>query len=664
MFRVGPQKPQVRVSKTDATTPPAETKPALISPDSPGLGLSRPASTAGAALLTSLSRFRAPVMAVLLGAGLLAGCSSPGPRMGAPLKAEMSTSVEQRARADAQGTPQLQTRVQISPRGDIQGAPGVEFSQVLAGLAHISEQDSNPFDSGLSLVQQKGLLDQLAKAVAAPRQSQAPGAREQMLQASAAVLLLDLARVTSDKDLKSEIVKAYAHGLENSSGVNRRFMILDLERIAPELGSDAIRLLNENIGEVAPTAPPYASWFANGNDTIKVDYYVGRGFWDEEADDYEQGGFKLTENPDGTRLLEKTITFEPEDGPAIKTKFEITMHDGRRGLFTKMNDPDVHMVVYSGHSDYGRAVPGQLRDGTDLVGDKVFMGFQCGGKGTQDPLADKYPGLTQIQTKNSSYGYQDRKTFSTLVEGIARRADWAGTMKGRSFNYYGPADRKTNESALDRDQDGRADIFDRVASHDLEEPNSMKVKDQLKPVATSTAAYKLDGSALHAVGLRFHRMIGYSEYAEHLKDQSVLNDGFFEGGPDDPLLKLAQQPDVDGKKQFRMSINKSYANASEAVLGAAVHFELGRRFAASEGGYSPQQATAAGLLLVSKALSVDLSYYGDSKVFDALTKYAGIEGVSLRDVDRARAVDHDLSGGKAQVKALLDALAERGVKLP
>lgn len=599
----------------------------------------------------------------MLGAGLLV-MSTPSPataRSGAPVQEQAQRTPEYSADG---GPTQLATNVQISARGELKGAAGVDLGQLLANLAHVSEQDSNPFDSKLTRIQKKGLFDQLAKAVLAPSQSQAPGAREQTLQASAAVLLLDLARVTTDPDLKSEIVKAYAHGLENSSGVNRRFMILDLERIAPELGSDAVRLLKENIAEVAPTAPPYASWFADGNETVRVDYYVGSGFWGEEAADYANSGFKLTEQPDGTRLLEKTVTFEPEDGPAIKTKFEITMHNGDAELFTKMNDPKVQMIVYSGHSNYGRAVPGRLSKGTALSGDKVFMGFQCGGKGTQDPIADKYPGLTQIQTKNSSYGNQDRQTFKTIVDGIAHRTDWAGAVKGRSFNYYGPADRRTYESALDRDQDGRADVFDRVANHDLEQPEAPKVKDQLKPVVTSTAAHNLDGSALHAVGLRFHRMIGYSEYADHLENQSVLNDGFFEGGVDDPLLKLVQQPDFDGNKQFRMSINKSYASASEAVLGAAVHFELGRRFAASEGGYNPQQATAAGLLLVSKALSVDTDYRGDSKIFDALTKYAGIEGVSLRDVDRARAIDHDLSGGEAQVKALIDTLAKRGVKLP
>ncbi|CAN0600313.1 unnamed protein product, partial [Laminaria digitata] len=155
------------------------------------------------------------------------------------------------------------------------------------------------------------------------------------------------------------------------------------------------------------------------------------------------------------------------------------------------------MVVYSGHSSYGRHVPQQLARGTDLQGDKVFMGLQCGGKGTQDPVADKYPTLTQIQTKNSSYGYQDRATFRAVIGGIARRDDWAGALKGRSFNYYGPADRQTTERALDRDQDGRVDALDRVASHGLEQPAELKVKDQLKPVATATAAKDLDGAALH-----------------------------------------------------------------------------------------------------------------------------------------------------------------------
>lgn len=662
MFRIGAKQAETLRLPPSSHKAGAELTPPKT-PDAPGLGLTRPVDKPRGGLLGSLSRFRTPVMAALLGSGLLLpGTGVAGARVGAGLEpqdmgpAPVTVAAEQNPRA-------LYGDIQLTGRGDLVSTSGASLVRMLSTLANVSEQDTNPFRQGLTAAQQKGLFDLLQQALVAPQQSQAPGTPEQVLQASAAVLLLDLARATADPVLKSEIIKAYGHGLEQAGGVNRRFMILDLERVAPELGPDARRLSHAHIAEVAPSAPPYASWFANGNDTVRVHYYVGAGFWDEESRDYAAHGWSVSDQADGTRLMKKSITFEPEQGPAVKTHFEVVMHNGSSALFSKMNDPAVQMVVYSGHASYGRHVPQQLGAGTDLVGDKVFMGLQCGGKGTQDPVADKYPELIQIQTKNSSYGYQDRATFRAVIDGIAHRSDWAGALKGRSFNYYGPADRLSNERALDRDQDGRADLLDRVASHGLERPAARAVKDQLTPVATATAAQDLDGTALHAVVLRLHRMLGYTDYADHLQDQTVLDDGFYDGGVQDPLLRVDERKGPDGAPQYRLSVNKAYAGASEEVLGAAIHFELGRRFAALPGHYSPQEATAAGLLMATKALKVDNDTH-DTEAFDALTRYAGIEGVSLRDARRAHAADDDSAGNRAQIDALLKELGARGVKLP
>ncbi|MBN2360319.1 MAG: hypothetical protein JXR83_12775, partial [Deltaproteobacteria bacterium] len=460
--------------------------------------------------------------------------------------------------------------------------------------------------------------------------------KEQALQvrSSAAPLILDLAKSCDpaqpdQKALREEAIGQYLRLLETEpNGANRNFMIYDLARARsemPEVRPVADRLMNE----VAPLKPPYDNWFKDGDKKVRVDYHVGGGFWDEERDYYKGQGFTEKENRDGTVTLSKTFVDEKRlaDGSLerVETPVEMVMHNGTSDMFKKMDDPSVHMVVYSGHANYGREVPSHVADGTPLRGGKVFCGFQCGGKGTQNAVADKYPDLQHVQSKNSSYGYQDRRTMMNVLEGISRRESWASIGKtnqdSNSSNYYFPSDAYINKRALDRDRDGKVDDLDRVVNYNHFRPEA-PIETQLTPRDPGKPADQLDGQALHNSILRFHRLAGYNSWLHDHKDQKVLNDGYFEGGPADPLYRLSQERGADGSEVYRLQVNQQYAHASEEVLGAALHFELGRRFAAEQG-LDDKDAKLAGLAMAAKALDVDNGYH-EQAAFKALLKHAGL----------------------------------------
>jgi hypothetical protein len=373
---------------------------------------------------------------------------------------------------------------------------------------------------------------------------------------------------------------------------------------------------------VAPLTPPYEQWFKNGDTKFKVDYFVGDSFWDEELNAYTSQGFARKDNPDGTVSLTRHYD-EERAGEKFETDVELVMHNGPQGMFDHMNDPSVKAVVYSGHADYGREVPSHLANSPDMKGDKAFFALQCGGKGIHDALLEHFPDLQVVASKNSSYGYQDRATFLNSLEGISKRLPWSQistqNASRNSENYYFPSDTLISRRAQDRDHDGNADAWDRVMNVNPFHPEA-EIAAQLTPKSPGRRADEIDGRAVTGAMLRYWRMAGYNEWAKDQENQGVVSKGFYEGKKTDPLFRTTEVNGPDGKKVLQLQVNSQYAHASEEVLGAAMHYELGR-MAAKKSGLSDGDAKAAGLLMAAKALDIDTAY-DDEDAWHVLLKYA------------------------------------------
>lgn len=495
-------------------------------------------------------------------------------------------------------------------------------------------------------------------------------------RAAAAPLLLDLAKSLdssqpTQRALQEQALNAYLQLLESEPhGLARNFMIYDLDRAKGALPHSARPQIDTLMREVAPLTPPYEEWFKNGNTKLKVDYYVGNGFWEEEIDAYVSRGFTKKENHDGTVTLKKPYTYERDlnDGSTqrIQTEVELTMHDGPQELFEKMNDPKTHMVVYSGHANYGREVPSHLRGAPEQAGAKAFFLLQCGGKGVHDAVLERYPDLQVVSSKNSSYASQDHETFLNALEGISKRQPWSqiSTQNTRrnSDNYYFPSDTLLAKRALDRDKDGKVDSWDRVVNYDTFHPQA-HVSAQLTPQDPGKAADVLDGRAVHGAILRFQRLAGYNQWAQPMQNQGVLNAGYYEGAPTDPLVKLTPVRGEDGGEVYKLQVNKHYAHATEETLGAALHYELGRYFAQREG-LSPGDAKAAGLLMAAKAIDVDTGQL-DRETWKALLDHAQLPpSIKLADAQNANHADEHFSAGGAHTLSLFkESLQSVGVAI-
>lgn len=578
------------------------------------------------------------------------------------------------------------SRIFLSPTGELlSGASSrpaktvVQQGETIYRASQLANARNLFADPAITLEQKSGALLSLAAAFngANPTLGLPNGftTRDQALQvrAAAAPLILDIARSLdparpAEKALQQKAIGEYLKLLDTEPhGLARTFMIYDLQRAKPGLPAEFRPRIDELMNEVAPLAPPYEQWFKDGNTALNVDYYVGDGFWEEELGKYTSRGFERTDNPDGTVTLKRHYSVDAPLGDGTPRKYEtdvvMTMHNGPERMFQNMQDPTVGIVVYSGHANYGREVPSHLPEGSAMQGGKVFFAMQCGGKGVHNALLEKYPDLQVVASKNSSYGYQDQATMLNAFDGIAARAPWVRiserNVDSNSSNYYFPTDTLISRRTQDLDRDGRVDEWDRVVDYDTFHPQA-DVAEQLTPRDPKQPAAELDGRDVHGAVLRFHRMAGYNEWCEPLKDQGVLNDGFFDGKPTDPLYKLEK---VEGEDVFRLRVNKCYAHANEQTMGAVLHYELGRRFA-EESGLKPADAKAAGLLMAAKALDVDVGW-DEREIWPALLAYAKLPA-TIR-YDDAMAANHEnetySAGCPGTLESFQKALEAQAIKI-
>jgi hypothetical protein len=569
----------------------------------------------------------------------------------------------------------------LSKSGNLVGRPGqdraanaIELGEVMLRLATLEEGGAELFKNPKIVLAQKELAIQALVGAFQGALGEMPGNngyqnKQQMLQArsASAPLLLDLALSLDDANpaeaaVKKKALDDYLRCLKaETHGLNRNFMIYDLDRVLDQLPREVRAVAGALMAEIDPTNPPYEEWFKNGNTTLRIDYSVGNGFWDEELADYVAHGFARKDNADGTVTLSKKLV-----NNGVETNVEMKMYNGPNGIFRKMNDPSTQIVIYSGHADYGRNVQRQLQNGTPQIGAKVFFGLQCGGKGVHNDLLARYPDLQVVQSRNSSYGGEDRRTLMNALDGFARRATWidmsSENSRNNSDNYYYPSDTRFQKKAEDLDGDGKADLWDRVVSYNSFRPQA-ELQKQLSPIDPGQPAALLEGRPIHGALARFHRIAGYNEWAEELQDQRFINHGYYEGTKEDPIVRVKELDADEEGPRFRVDVNKLYAHATEETLGAALHFVLGR-FCAEREGLNAGDAKGSGLLMAAKCLSIDNGSV-EQEVWKALLACFGLPaGISYSDTLSIAKKDDNMSAGtSATLRALKESLQARGLAL-
>lgn len=533
--------------------------------------------------------------------------------------------------------------------------------------AVVDDAATNPFkDAGLSSDARGKLLEKLTADLA---RAGAPGSglepvQALQLRASTGTVLLGLMEATPEPALQEKMLAAYESLVRTEQDPRLRethiFHLSNSDVAKAGKGKAVAAALME---QLAPTKPPYEKWFAGGNKTVNLSWTVGQGeFFKGFVQNLKNAGFKAvgTEGS-STGTYEKTVN-RPGVG---ETTFRISVREGGTNILAPMNDPNVQIVGYDGHSNWGRNMTASVRNGPDSANGadgKLLFYNLCVGKGVLDRVREKYGNAQVVTTYAASMFYTDSEGQMTrgegvqgllaLVDGISNRADWQtlhGTMNraanighGRTWdNVITPISTLTREKVLDRDNDGQADYLDKHFNYDTLNV-AEDTRREFTPVKQSRPASMLDGTKVLVGANMINTLSEFSAILERVNpDSKVVPNGWFEPklGESD-LVKFESARGPNGKPEFRMSVNARYAHASEEMLRLVTVHEFNRWLAESgQLRMDPVDAKLAGVIVAAQSLKVD-DGFRDSEVWTNFLSRFNLPNIPLATVTGILSAEH------------------------
>ena len=572
---------------------------------------------------------------------------------------------------------------------NVNGAPpknDLELGDAVFRAAEAADNARSPLLGAASKDLRTKTFDQLKLALARVPADGAPPAgldKSQALQlrASAGAVLLDLINSSNEPELRGPAVKTYEALVRAEVDPRlRENLIFHLSNSQAAQSGETKAISDVLLKQLAPTSPPYDKWFAAGNKTVNLSWTVGQGeFWKGFTAFLKTNGFKAVgaENEYGVSTYEATIN-KPGVG---ETKFKIQVHQGGTDILNPMNDPNVQMVGYDGHSNWGRAMTASVKNGPETPnggdGKLVFYNL-CVGKGVLDKVKEKYGNAQVVTTYAASNFYTDAQGQMTrgeggqaliaLVNGVAERADWtklhtamnkaADIGYGRTWdNYVTPISTQVREKVLDRDNDGQADYLDKHFNYSTFQVPEDTAR-EFQPVKQDRPSTVLDGTKILVSANMVNTLSEFSGILDRVNpDSKVIAGGWYEPKPGEPkdVVRFTQQQGRDGKTEWVMSFNARYSHMSEEAMRATTAYEFNRYMQDSgKLRMTPTDAKLAGVMLFAQSLAVDEGSRDGAVWTNFLKRYNLPETIALSEVNSALAshTGHNYAGDPAVIAKL------------
>jgi peptidoglycan hydrolase-like protein with peptidoglycan-binding domain len=416
-----------------------------------------------------------------------------------------------------------------------------------------------------------------------------------------------------------------------------------------------------------PSKPPYDTWFANGKKDLNIHQYIHPEFYDAMKSGYDRLGFRQVAD-DGNGTITMAKTFRGANGQDMPVKVQITKtyaEDKRpeRRLFNDMNDPNVQMEMYTGHSNLGGNVLGALANGPGMQqGDKWVIDWMCRGKQVLADVYNKYPNAAYTTTTDPAYVIQSDKFLNAMLQGIADRKSYDQIWNdlGRSgFSQTGMFMKPNDPRILkvrDLDNDGKVDISELSGVDPLYNVPSVKVSNN-QPYLQPQQGLNLDPAGLPGdkvmQGVNFlNTLLTYHlDTAEHPNgndgrlpraDDQIFAAGWYKGTGDE-VCKIDRKT-VNGKTVYEVSVNEKYANQDIHAIGAAICYEVNKYLSIEKNGtYTEQDKLRGGLFAADYlAYMADTYEQADGIIRAMQRKYGFNDRFTWRNA--IHAIDADNSG--------------------
>ena len=486
------------------------------------------------------------------------------------------------------------------------------------------------------------------------------------LRSSAATILAELVdSLSGDTSARGQrlLGKALSTAAALAEGetdpVLRDSMVFGLYRLQTQLPEELRAITRKLMREIPPLTPPYAAWLEDGKVVVDLVVDGDAATVSGTTNDLVSMGFERVGDGD-PRVFRGS--FGPQATGAV---IEVRVRESRDDIYANIDKPDVDVIWFSGHSNYGRAIATSLESAKAAPGtSKLIVADTCWGKDNMQQVRRLFPESELLTTFHGATYSDSMRAMRTLWDAVGGRKSWAaisdslgGPIDG---NWVTPADVMLRRRILDRDGDGRADALDRLYDVNLQHVES-SVQRSFEPVTPEAPLHRLQELyGVIAASWVNRGVSGYNSSLHALNAESrVTSAGFFKGAPTDPPVRFAAATLPDGQPGWTLSVNHRFAHMPEEALRLVAAYELNLFLSANDKRFEyygdPLRAKVNGLMAAAFTLSHDLSY-DDDIVWKAFLRAYHLPDLDLSAIDSVLApyekVDSD-AGCRAAVDAYI-----------
>lgn len=394
---------------------------------------------------------------------------------------------------------------------------------------------------------------------------------------------------------------------------------------------DILSLVRDPERGLLPKVPPMPT-----TGPIEVRHYAMEGFLAAELSALKQAGYTVSS---GNGLSE-----------ARKGRVHVVLRETGDDILRDMNDPAVHMVVYSGHSQIGGTVE-QALEQPGVKGPatrKLFALFQCVGTQTLPLIKAKAP-MAEVITSNAPLYVDEVPNFV--------RELYTGVEKGENYQRI---NRRFAAVAWEKGRIVSPNQTATLKNVDFDGNGQLDVNQTPGDVTALPAADKLRAESLLS-GVHFLRTLNpyYVDetpgavFTKAHASIPLVSSGFAKGDGK-TVTHIADAP-VNGTRQFSVQLDDSFKGAPPRFVGAAAVYELQMHLQKTLLGTDDARAKARALAFAGEYLELMPRQPGEAQqALDQLTAMKGLPHVEAYAMQVALAGAHILSEDQVdKVAALL-----------
>ncbi len=564
-------------------------------------------------------------------------------------------------RADGPGSVALTTRGELTLNGKVDREALIETARLietgLSPFAHASDQQRETLLTSLSKTLQKKGERKTTEGALYDR-------------SAAATLLLSVAR-TSEGPVRQRSLETYTLAMSKEPHVQlRRSMWVNLHATKLELSGTSAALAGKVKEQLLPSSAPYNEWFkGQKKPKLEVRHYVMEDFWKQDLAAYKKRGFEVVKQ--NAHSAELRGVLKDPSGKTPDTAVHVVLRKTNEDVLRDIDDPNVHMIVYSGHAQLGAVLDASVaRAAKKMAGTKLIQLYNCRAGQSQQDILSRWENVHLTTTVKSSYGEDDGQVLTQTYKMIGRRGGYDEIKKNLDSskliqgekNYMLPNDLR-NLLMRDSDIDGLKDMSALGPDWfwDPARRYGSGGAHVFTPATEKIDTQKISGAKLdHGVGFLNSSIYYFTEENRAAPlTHKAASDRFISGRwiTGDELVRITPIK-RDGKTWYRVDVNAALATRSREVITSTMLMETQKYFSLKTPAGFDEKAKLRGAMLVGEYLDlfVDTSTTIDKILAGFVHRY-GIKGFNY-DVyfDASRTTGHD-NGTKA-----VGALKKAGVK--